>query len=183
MEMEDKILNSAAAVAIIGLFLPWIGGEWLGDEDEVAHIGFSFFTSFLGIGIFLLLAFTLAVALVPLFGGPVVVKKRYRDLTRLICTSQALVLTLAALSVLTRVTFQFARLEVRFGIYITLIGSLVAAIYAYLRFQEFRRQSSQAIFHHPEAAELPHEKSETFVAPPPPPAPPAPAAEDHRILP
>lgn len=180
--MEEKILNAALLMALSGLFLPWVSGEWLG-EDAVSHSGFGFFTSFLGVAIFLLLVFLLAITFLPLFGGPVVVKKRHKDVVRLICTSQATVLVLAALSVLTRVTLQFSRLGVRFGIYITLIGCLVATLYAFLRYQEFRRSLSQAVFHHPETPDLPHERSETFSAPPPPPAPPAPAPEDHRIIP
>jgi polyferredoxin len=68
LEMEEKILNAALLMALSGLFLPWVSGEWLG-EDAVSHSGFGFFTSFLGVAIFLLLVFLLAITFLPLFGG------------------------------------------------------------------------------------------------------------------
>ncbi len=183
LDLEERILNGAVCVAILGLFMPWITGEWLGTEEASSYTGFGFFTAFLGFCVFLLLAVTLALTLVPALGGPVLVRKRHRDLVRLILCSQAGVLTLAALSVLTRITFEFSRMEIRFGIYVTIIGSIVAALYAFLRFQEFRREMAQGFFRHPEDHAAPPEKKEDRAPPPPPPPPPAPEAEEHRLYP
>lgn len=184
LELEEKILNSAATVALISVFFPWLSGEWLG-ADSTTYTGFGFFTSFLGLCIFLLLAFTVAMAISPAVGGPVIIRKRSRDLVRLCVVSQATVLVLAVLSVLTRITLEFSRLQVRFGIYVTLVCCLVTLLYAFLRYQEHRRELTQAIFHHPEDRALPPEKEEhpATPPPPPPPPPPAPAAEEHRLYP
>jgi hypothetical protein len=174
LDLEERILNGAACIGILGIFMPWISGEWLGTEDASSYSGFGFFTSVLGFAAFLLLAFTIAIVLVPALGGPVFIRKRHRDLVRMILCSQAAVLVLASLSVLTRVTFEFSRMQIRFGIYITLIGCAVAAFYAFLRFQEFRREQAQGFFRHPEDHAAPPEKKEAIVPPPPPPPPPAP---------
>lgn len=183
LDLEERILNGAAGVAILGVFMPWISGEWLGTEESVSYTGFGFFTAFLGICAFLLLVATLTITLVPALGGPVLVRKRHRDIVRLILCSQAAVLTLASLSVLTRITFEFSRMEIRFGVYVTIIASCVAALYAFLRFQEFRREMSQGFFRHPEDKAAPPEKKEVIATPPPPPPPPAPEAEEHRLYP
>lgn len=184
LDLEEKILNGAAFLTLVGLFLPWISGEWMGGESRL-HTGFGFFTSFLGFATFLIVATVLAITVVPACGGPVLVKKRHRDLVRLCLAAQSSILVISMLSVLTRITFEFPRLEIRFGVYVSLIGSVVMALYAFLRLQEFRRQQSQAVFHHPEAvAPKPAEEQENFANPiPPPPPPPAPKAEDHRLFP
>ncbi len=182
LDLEEQILNSGAMIAMVGVFLPWLSGEWLGG-DEVIYSGLGFYTSFLGLVIFLLHAFILLITAVPLTGGPVLIRKRYRELVRLCAALQATILVLAALSVLTKVTFEFSRMEVRFGIYVCLIGSLVAVLYAFLRLQEQRRSQVQELFHHPEDFSVPPAREGAAVPPPPPPPPPpAPEPEEHRIF-
>jgi hypothetical protein len=182
LETEEQILNIGALTAIVGMFLPWISGEWLGG-DAVTYTGFNFFTSYLGLVSFLLLVFLLCITFVPLAGGPVIVRKRHRETVRLCLVSASTLLVLAALSVLMKVSFEFQRLEMRFGIYVTLIGCLVALIYAILRFQEYRKSIAQELFRHPEDQRPQHEQKESFAAPPPPPPPPPPAPEEHRLYP
>lgn len=182
LELEEQILNGAALAAAGGVFLPWLSGEWLGG-DSVTYTGFGFFTSFLGLAIFGILAFILLVTLVPMAGGPVVIRRRYREYARLFAAVQAGVLALAALSVLTKITLEFGRMEVRFGIYLTLIGSLVTVFYAFLRLQEYRRAQTHELFHHPLDGPVTEERRETAQPPPPPPPPPAPEPEEHPLYP
>ncbi|MBI1813191.1 hypothetical protein HY285_03945 [Candidatus Peregrinibacteria bacterium] len=181
LELEEKILNGGLLVAILGLFFPWLSGQWLGDES-VTYTGFGFYTSFLGTAVFLLLLSTVLITGLPLCGGPSLVKKRRREIVRLCLTSQATVLTFAMLSVLTKITFEFSHMQVRFGISITIIGCLIALLYAFLRLQEQRRSQSHELFHHPENSHTP-EKRESSLPPPPPPPPPAPEPENHRLYP
>lgn len=181
LELEEQILNGSALVSLIGILLPWMGGEWLGG-DNVTYTGLGFYTSFIGLAVFLLQAFILLITIIPLTGGPVLVKRRHREVIRLSTTGLSSLLILAALSVLTKVTFEFSRMEIRFGIYVTLVGSLVATLYAYLRFQEQRKSSVQELFHHPEDIEQVPERNESAPVPPPPPPPPAPEPEEHRLF-
>ena len=181
LDLEERILNAGALVAALSVFLPWISGEWLGGT-AVTYSGFSFYTSFLGLAIFLLNIFIILLTLVPLIGGPVIVRKRYREMLRLIICAETSVLILAALSVLTKVTFDFAHMEVRFGIYFCLVGNLVALFEAFLRFLEQRRAAVHELFHHPEDAVIIDQK-EPHATPPPPPPPPPPAPEEHPLYP
>lgn len=182
LELEERILNAGAVVAAVSVFLPWMSGEWLGG-DTLTFSGFGFYTSFLGFTIFLLNAFLLALTLVPLAGGPILIKKRHRELIRLLLSAEASLLVLACLSVLTKVTFEFSRMEVRFGIYFCLVGNLVTLFEAFLRFLEQRKTSVQELFHHPEDVG-PLDRKETLTSvPPPPPPPPPPAPEEHPLYP
>lgn len=183
LDLEERILNAASVIAVAGMFMPWLSGEWLGG-DPVTYSGMQFYTSFLGLAVLLLHLATLAVTVVPLVGGPVVVKKRYREILRLSTTGQATILILASLSVLTKVTFEFSRMEVRFGVYCTLIGSLVATLYSWLKVQELRRSEQHETFHHPED-HMPIASIETPVmaAPPPPPPPPPLQPEEYHARP
>lgn len=182
LETEEQILNGSSLLAIVGIFLPWITGEWLGGE-KVTFTGFGFYTSFIGLVLFLIHLFILSLTLSPLLGGPVLVRKRLRETVRLSVAVIASVLVLAALSVLVKVTFDFSRMEVRFGVYLCLIGTLVSLLYAFLRFQEYRKSQAQEVFHHPEDRTRPEEQKDTFTAPPPPPPPPPSAPEEHRLYP
>ncbi len=179
LDLEEKILNSGLVLSIIGLCLPWIGGRWLGDETRV-HSGLGFYTSFIGFGILALNITALAIVLWPLATGKPLVKKQYRDPIRFACTALSTLLTLTALSVLMKVTFEFQSMEVRFGIAITLLGNLAAAFYCFLAWQETRRKEVHELFHHPEDSQpLPEKREMVADAPPPPPPPPPSEPESH----
>ncbi|MDD4627926.1 MAG: hypothetical protein PHE68_00840 [Candidatus Peribacteraceae bacterium] len=180
LELEEKILNIGAFLSLIGVFFPWIGGQTLGGQDS-SHSGFGFYTSFIGIVIFGLQLFVLLITVIPLTGGPILVRRRHREAVRFMATSQAIILILASLSVLIKVTLEFSRMEIRFGIYVSLIGGLVAMLYSFLRFQEQRRNEVQELFHHPEEQSKSVDKQEYFEAPAKPPPPPPPPVEEHRM--
>ena len=181
LELEERILNTGALLAVLGVFLPWLSGEWLGGES-VSYGGLHFYTAFLGIAVLFLNLFILLVTLLPVLGGPSPLRKRAKHTMRLIASVLSTLLILASLSVLIRVTFEFSRMEVRFGVYVTLIGSLLATIYAFLRVQEQRKLEAQEVFRHPEDQKPTMEQRETHVKPPPPPPPPPPLEpEEYHI--
>ena len=123
------------------------------------YSGLGFFTSFIGIAILMLHLFILLVTVVPLAGGPDIVSKLRRNALRLLACILASVLTIAVWSVLTKFTFEFSRVEIHFGLYVTMIGSFVATLYGFLLFQE-ERGSIHGLVHDSGAKE--------HSAPPPP---------------
>lgn len=183
LEIEEKILNIGALAALLGMFVPWFGGEWFG--EPAVWTGFQFYTSFMGLLIFLGLVSILSLTILPLFGYQII-KPSLRDLLRLIISLECVLLTIAAWSVLTNISFDRSQMQIRFGIYVTLVGSIVASLYAFLRLQQERKRRVQELFHHPEdqvperekAIRQPLEKT-----PPPPPPPPSPdEPEEPRLL-
>lgn len=181
LELEEKIINITALAGLASVFLPWLSGEWLGG-DSVMYTGFHFYTSFIGIVVFLLYALLLSVTLVPLLGGPQIVKKNNREFFRLCIAVQALVLTIAALSVLMKVTTEFSRISIRFGIGVTFIAGFIAVFYCFLKWQEYRKSLVLEHFHHPEDRPAQaFERQESHLPPPPPPPPLSP--EEHHLRP
>lgn len=183
LEIEEKILNIGALVALLGVFVPWFGGEWFG--EPAVWTGFQFYTSFMGLLIFLGLISILSLTVLPLFGYQIV-KPSLRDLLRLIISLECVLLTIAAWSVLTNISFDRSQMQIRFGIYVTLVGSIVASLYAFLRLQQERKRRVQELFHHPEDQVAQREKTlrqPKAETPPPPPPPPSPdEPEEPRLL-
>ena len=166
LEIEEQILNLGSIVAFIGVFLPWAGGEWLGGET-VTHAGFGFYTGYIGIAVLGIHAYILLLTLIPLSGGFSPVRKENRDRFRFFAALQAVVLTLAALTVIANTTLEFARMEIRFGIYVSLIGSLVASLYAFLRYQDQKRTEVQELFHYAKEQNLSRAVSQPNAMTPP----------------
>ena len=182
LEIEEKILNLGALVALLSVFMPWFGGEWSGEPS--VWTGFGFYTSFVGLLIFLSHAFILSLTALPLFGYQVV-RSSLRDLLRLIIGLECVLLVIVVWSVLTNIAFDRAQMEIRFGLYLTLVGSIVVSLYAFLRFQQQRKRQVQELFRHPEDdAPLQRREQEPPVetVPPPPPPPPPGEHEEPKLF-
>lgn len=148
MELAERLLNGGACVGALGVFLPWLSGEWLGGEP-LRSAGFQSYTAIHGIGILALDAFIISITLIPLTGGAHIVAEQKKNALRLLASSQAVILTLLALSVLTSITFAFSRMGIRFGIYVSLLGNLLATFEAFCQWKEQREQQVRSFFHTP----------------------------------
>ncbi len=185
LDLEERILNAGSLLALVGVILPWISGQW-GGQDEQTFSGLGFFTSFIGLAVVLLHAAAIAILAVPLCGGSRLVAQNRQHIVRFFLSLIASVLILAALSVLTKVTLEFPRMGLRFGVYVSLIGSLVSTLYTYLLYREQRRHEVRELFHHPEdhflhATPPTSPTASPSTSPPPPPPPPLPA-EEHPVI-
>ncbi|PIR54227.1 hypothetical protein COU75_01860 [Candidatus Peregrinibacteria bacterium CG10_big_fil_rev_8_21_14_0_10_42_8] len=147
LELEEKILNGATVLAFICVFMPWVGGEWLGGKT-VTFNGLGFFTSFIGLFILLVLVFILLITIIPITGGPKVIHPQYKNSVRLLLSVLATLFTIAIWSVLTKFTFEFSRLKIHFGLYGTLMGSLVASLYSFILMQEGKKNEVNRLFSH-----------------------------------
>lgn len=181
LDLEDRILSAASLFAFISVFFPWMSGQWLSD-DAVSYSGVQFFTAYIGIAVALCALAVCAMTILPATGVQLPFKRRQREILRVTFALLATVLTLAALSVLINVTYDYTRMDIRFGIYGTFAGSIVSAFYAFWKLQEFRKSEPHELFHHPETPLSQEERRETFISPPPPPPPPPLEPEEYRAL-
>jgi hypothetical protein len=141
MEREEKVLHSGVVVCLLGLFIPWLGGQWHGKDQQ--WNGFGFYTGLIGHVVFLLEIFIAAMTLSPLFGGPVIVRQPIRNFVRLELSAVSSILLLTAFTILLRLTSEVSGAEIRFGISISIIGSLLATLYAFLKFDEQRKSEGR----------------------------------------
>lgn len=183
MELEEKILNSAAIMGICSVFMPWLSGEWLGGTME-NFSGLEFFHAYIGMGFFIINIVILFFSLLPFFNVKLPWTLRKRAHIRLILSIMSTTLAFSALSVLARLTFDSARMDIRFGAYIALVGGMVTTLYSWLRLQEIIQNEPLEHFGHPEDSnQYPtHPMNGTVFVPhaPPPPPPPMPP-EEHRM--
>lgn len=179
LDLEEKVLNAGALAALIGVFLPWIGGRpSLLDDAVMTYTGLGHHTALIGYAIAGLELYTLLITIVPLTGAAPLVRRDHRDIVRLNLTTVTSILILASLSVLMRVSFSSPGLEVRFGIYLSLVGSLFANLYAYLNYQVHKRKQVENFFS--QATEQ-HIQQNTAQQQQQSYAPPAPKLEEHQL--
>ena len=157
LEIEEKILNAGALAALIGVFMPWFGGEWFG-EPKMWN-GFGFYTSFVGLLLFLAHIFIISVTILPILGYEII-RPSLRDPLRFIIGVESVLLVVVVLSIFTNITFDFSQVEIRFGVYLTLVGSIVVSLYTFLRMQQQRKRTVKELFQHPE--EQPPERPHLF---------------------
>jgi len=186
LELEEKVLHAGVLLCILGLFLPWLGGQWFGTAAQ--WNGFGFHTGFIGHFVFLMQLIIFSVTASPLLGGPVLVRKQRRHSLRLILSLISSSLLFSAFTILFRLTSEVSGAQVRFGVYVAILGSALATLYAFLQYDEERKNQSQSIFHHPDALPVVSQRTEEKqreerVVPPPPPPPPPPAADTHSLFP
>lgn len=186
MELEEKVLHTGVLLCILGLFVPWIGAQW--SENVQQWSGFGFYTGYIGHTVFLLQLYILVITISPLLGGPILVRKARRNFVRLCLSSISSILLVMSFTVLFRLTSQLVGAEIRFGIYFAIVGSGIATLYAFLKYQEEVRSLNHALFLHPD--EQPVSKPKVAAVadsipedrPPLPPPPPPLPVEDHHLF-
>jgi hypothetical protein len=183
MEIEEKVLHVGVLLCILGLFVPWIGVPQYTDVNT--WNGFGFRTGYIGHVVLLVQLYILVIMVFPLFGGPIVVRKTIRNTVRLLLSGACLILLLSAFTILLRFTSEQSGAEIRFGIYVTIVGSALTTLYAFLQYQEQRKNEARQLFHHPDEQQpVKKQAPELFDDDrPPPPPPPAPLPpEDHQLF-
>lgn len=183
LDLEDRILAISSFVAFTSVFLPWLSGQQGGSEEIVSFSGFEYFTGYIGTTVALCTFAVFLSTILPASGIQLPIKSRSRENLRVFLGVLAVILTLSSLSVLINATYEYSRLNIRFGIYSTFAGSIVCAFYAFWKQQEFIKNEPQEVFHHPEATIQAEPRRESYITPPPPPPPPAPLQpEEYRNM-
>jgi hypothetical protein len=145
---EEKILNAGVMLTIASLFFPWLSGRWLADQTRTdSALSFDSYVSFIGMAILGLQVFVLLVTAVPLFNGTALVQPVHKNRVRLYANAVTAILTLASLSVLLKVTFDFPSMQIRFGVYGALIGGLLSSLYSFLLVQAAEKQIVHDLFY------------------------------------
>lgn len=187
MELEDKVFHCGLLGTIVGICSPWISG---GSYDGLSmwENGFGFRTGFIGHAVLLSCIFLFFVTFSPALGGPVIVKRSSRATVRFFVSGVMSILLVAAFTILARVTFEISGTDIRFGVYLAGMSSMLSTLYAFLADRDQRLRRVGEAFHHPDqppAVLRPSYPPEADVEamPPPPPPPPPPPLEHHPAFP
>jgi len=181
LELEEKILHIGVLLCIFGLIFPWVGIQLYGNIQQ--WNGFGYHSGFIGHAVFLIQLYILALTVSPLVGGPLLLKKSRKNVFRLLLSTLSTAFIIASFTILLRLTSEVSGAEIRFGIYIALIGSSVTTLYSFLRYQEELQHQATSIFHHPDEPSQTAKKSVELSSeeklPPLPPPPQQSPPEDH----
>ena len=148
LEIEQKILLTAVIITIIGLFLPWTTGQWLGAEADVGS-SFALFTT-TNAWLLLLGNFALLSTL-----HPTIIQKVWLNYTQrihaiqLIISIACLLLMIAVSTTVYEMSNEASLLHTGFGMYVSLLSMTVSVMYSYILKINHDKDRSKPNFSHP----------------------------------
>jgi len=149
MDIEEKILLTAVCITIVGLFLPWTSGLWLGSADDVGS-SFKLFTTtnalLILIGNLLLLGTLFPFISVKVLSSDAMAKI---DTIRLIISSICLLLIITMSTFIYEMSNHISELNTGFGMYIALLSVTVSVMYSYIVKTGHDKDKTKPNFIHP----------------------------------
>jgi hypothetical protein len=150
LSTEEKVLGIGALMVIVSAFMPWYSVASAVEQTVITQSGFSGDMGVIGFVVFLLTLISLAFLLadhihfrLPKFG--------YRkEQIILFLMGEAAFLSLLIIAVYTKRSFDYTNAELRFGVYLSLIGSAIGTFAAYAEIQKQQKKTAQDFFNNPE---------------------------------
>jgi hypothetical protein len=149
---EEKVIGAGTLLVIAGLFMPWYSVATSFDEKNVTQGGFS---GDMGVVGFIILIMTILAIIV------LTAEYLHINLPRLSYTKEQILfflmgqsafLVLLSVAIYTKRSLEFTSAELRFGIYVALIGSIIAAFSAFSQMQKLNKKNVEEFFEHDEEA-------------------------------
>jgi len=161
---EEKAIGIGGLAVVLGVFMPWYTVV-MNFDKEVTESGFSGDLGILGFVVFLLMLLVLGFLMgdhlhfrLPRFG----LKK---ENILLFLSGESAFLLLLALAIFTKRSLDFTNAELRFGLYMALIGAVLSAFAAFAQIQKLQKKETKEFFEHEEQLEeeaLPAEDEGAF---------------------
>ena len=156
LSAEEKVIGIGGLVAILSVFMPWYSVV-LSFEKGITESGFSGDLGVVGFVVFLFTLLTMGFLMgdhlhfrIPRFGF------RKEGIILFLSAESAFLLLLEA-AIFTKRSLDYTNAEIRFGLYLALIGSLFATFAAYAQLQKLGKKETQSFFEHDSAPEAPVE--------------------------
>ena len=157
---EEKIAGIGVILVLISVFLPWYSVVFSFNEQGITESGFTGDLGVVGFVIFLLtlmgLAFLIGEHLhfkLPNLGFK-------KDNIILFLLGQSAFLLLLTIAIYTKRSFEYTNAELRFGLYLALIGAFIGTFASFSQIQKKQKKDVEAFFSHPKEAEEETEKIE-----------------------
>ena len=150
LSTEEKVLGIGALIVLIGSFLPWYSVVFNYKEQGSTESGFSGDLGVIGFIVFLLTLMSLALLMaehlhlkLPQFGHK-------KEKIILFLMGESAFLLLLAVAIYTKRSLEYTNAELRFGLYLSLIGAFVSAFASYAQIQRLQKKIANDFFDHPE---------------------------------
>jgi hypothetical protein len=159
LSIEEKVIGVGALAVIVGLFMPWYSVVLNFNDMATSESGFSGDLGVIGFVVFLFMLLGLGFLLaghfrfrLPQFGFK-------KESILLFLSGESAFLLLLAAAIYTKRSLDYTNAELRFGLYVALIGSILATFAAFALLQKIQKKEAKAFFEHgetePETAEEP----------------------------
>ncbi|MFH0820352.1 MAG: hypothetical protein V1908_01115 [Candidatus Peregrinibacteria bacterium] len=153
LSAEERVTLIGGLLVLVGAFLPWYQISLKVDSRNVVENGFSGDLGVIGFVIFLI---TLLAVLqltgehlgfrLPTFGYA-------KERVILFLMGQSAFMLLLSVAIYTKRSLDFTEAELRFGLYLALIGGILGTLSAYAFTQKLKRKEAESFFKHPEEEE------------------------------
>lgn len=143
---EEKLLGAGGLLIIIGSFLPWYSLVLSYGENNINETGFSGDLGVIGFIVFLLTLSAIAYLIsdqlrikIPRFGFK-------KEQINLFLMGEGAFLLLLAIAIYTKRSLDYTNAEIRFGLYLSLIGALMGTFASFAQIQRNEKSETEAFF-------------------------------------
>ncbi len=160
LSTEEKVIGIGGLAVILSVFMPWYSVV-LSFEKGVTESGFSGDLGVVGFVVFLLTLISLGFLMgdhlhfrLPRFGFG-------KEAIILFFSAESAFLLLLEVAIFTKRSLDYTNAEIRFGLYMALIGAVLATFAAFAQIQKLNKKEANAFFEHePEPLESKEEVNE-----------------------
>lgn len=153
LSAEEKVAGAGALLVLIGIFMPWYSVVMSFDKKNISENGLSGDIGVIGFVILLMVI----LALLVLIGEHLHIKIPKLGYTReqmlFFLMGQSAFLVLLCIAVYTKRSLEFTDAELRFGIYLALVGAFLATFAIFSQIQKLKNKEIQEFFEHEEPIE------------------------------
>ena len=145
---EEKVIGIGGLLVLFSMFMPWYTILLNFDQSNMTHSGFSGDLGVIGFVVFLIVILGLLFLVgdylhfrIPHFGYK-------KEQIVFFLTTQSAFLMLLLVAVYTKRSLEFTTAELRFGLYLALIGASLAAFSAFAQIQKLTKEETESFFDH-----------------------------------
>lgn len=146
LSAEEKIIGVGSLLIIVGAFMPWHSIVMSFDKKSITQTGFGGDLGVIGFVIFIMAILTL----LSLVGDHMHIKLPQfgysKEQVLFFLMGQNAFLVLLTIAIYTKRSLDFTEAELRFGIYLALIGAFLGAFAAFAQIQKTKKKEVQEFF-------------------------------------
>lgn len=146
LSIEERTAMFGALMVIIGSLSPWYTMTFNFDEKNVVENGFTGDLGVIGFTVFIMTFAALLFLLSKHFRIPLPHFRQKKDHVILFLMGEGAFLLLLTMAIYTKRSLDFTNAEIRFGLYLSLIGACLSAFAAFAQIQRDEKEEEEEFF-------------------------------------